>query len=75
MGEEADRLIDNFFDFDCHTEPYEHGCTPDITCNHCGECNLHWGDTGQGWRLFDDEQKMHSCYHLPRTDMFDDIPF
>ena len=35
----------------------------DISCSRCGAMNLHWENTGVGWRLFTPEGTMHACYN------------
>jgi len=37
-----------------------------VTCRCCGKRDLHWVDTGEGWRLADDEGKVHRCKKYER---------
>jgi hypothetical protein len=32
-----------------------------VICKHCGTRDLHWLETDLGWRLYDDNNKMHAC--------------
>lgn len=36
-------------------EPYP------MHCKYCKRGELHWESTGQGWRLFTQRGRMHSC--------------
>ncbi len=31
------------------------------TCRYCGQKNLRWGITQEGWRLFDKRHNLHEC--------------
>jgi hypothetical protein len=33
----------------------------EVTCDRCGAVGLHWWDLPEGWRLFDDNNKLHVC--------------
>lgn len=43
-----------------------------ITCNRCEESDLHWEDRGRGFRLYDEDGKLHVC-HKPSADDFEDM--
>ena len=32
-----------------------------VTCRYCGKNELHWVDTGEGWRLADVTNVVHAC--------------
>ena len=32
-----------------------------VTCKRCGETNLNWVETDDGWRLFDEFGDRHVC--------------
>lgn len=62
MGEFAEMAIEQGIDemlsddYDDYDEPL-----PKI-CVRCGLADLHWDLHNGGWRLFDDEGVVHSCF-------------
>lgn len=44
----------------------------DIMCGICEEEGLHWADHGKGFRLYDEDNKLHVC-HPPSADDFESI--
>lgn len=58
MGEMADWinqddpwLNDNIYEYQPHY----------TQCRHCKCCPLYWRETDGGWRLFDEDDKLHEC--------------
>ena len=64
MGDMADMLIEQGFDMmlDGECDPYDGGYSePRTVCKFCKKRELHWEETGSGWRLFNSSGVMHSC--------------
>jgi hypothetical protein len=46
--------------------PFTRRKSYNIVCKRCGTGGLHWGNTSQGWRLFNSETK-HQCQFEYKT--------
>lgn len=55
-------MDDDFYDFGPDDD--------DIMCGICEEEGLHWEDRGKGWRLYDEDGKLHVC-HPPSANDFE----
>ena len=38
---------------------------PLMACKYCNQGGLHWIRTNKGWRLADNEEKIHNCQKTP----------
>lgn len=69
MGEMADFFLDQQFDgYDCANEWNDEDIDHDFrtgpdpkSCNKCGESDLFWRHTDDGWRLVDTNGLLHQC--------------
>lgn len=34
---------------------------PSVSCRYCGQNGLYWLHTDKGWRLADNDMKVHTC--------------
>jgi len=59
MGDMADMLLDQMDLYESQGDEFY--TEYNKTCKYCGEGNLTWVETEKGWRLFDVEDKTHSC--------------
>ena len=63
MGDIADWMLDQALI--SHWDDPAYDTVEDLprqkTCAYCNKPRLHWQMTEKGWRLFDENNNMHSC--------------
>jgi hypothetical protein len=60
MGEMADLFDDVYWNYE-YDDQHDEDESRFITCKHCGDPNLHWAETKEGWRTFEASNKVHVC--------------
>lgn len=84
MGEYADMAVDDdldrLYDADDYDDRGLDWCVRRRrrtlpTCERCGRANLLWGETDDGWRLFEDayREELHDC-SVATADDFEALP-
>jgi hypothetical protein len=72
-GDAYDDYCDSMDDYAFGFPSYEEN-RDNRRCRYCEEGDLHWEETNNGWRLFDDEGDMHDCRQQPASiDDFEDV--
>ena len=67
VGEQADYIINSMIDGCWDFSGYHNGRrtrapAQRVTCDHCGEDDLRWGDVkGGAWRLHTTDGELHVC--------------
>lgn len=74
MGDMADWTIDSMQDAYPSWSPYGSAARKSRpTCEFCGEPDLEWHETRDGWRLFDLDGSRHICNRAAKADDFEDL--
>lgn len=75
MGDIADFYLETCFSFDGDDDALwiprysRRGPAPSVTCRYCSRSGLVWGNTSEGYRLFENG-KQHVCDY---SSAFDDL--